>query len=164
MSRSILQTLSLLLVLKLGLVVGFTFLGNLKIPSLQEAKQNMDADKRFGDRKICVITGTSSGLGKHTTKQLLKDGQFHVIGAVRDLDKMSVIAEAEGFDMTHFTPLECDLNSFKSVRKFAANLQEYLSGRPIDRLVCNAAVYQPSLSEVLLSSLYTHRIFFRICT
>jgi protochlorophyllide reductase len=147
MSRYSHLALSLLLLLELHLIVGFTFLGNLKIPSLMEAKQNMDAEKRFGDRRICVITGTSSGLGKHTTKQLLRDGKFHVIGAVRDLDKMALIAEAEGFDMSHFTPMECNLNSFASVRKFSSNLKEYLSGRPIDRLVCNAGIYQPTLSK-----------------
>ena len=31
-----------------------------------------------------VITGTSSGLGKHTTKALLQAKDYHVIGAVRD--------------------------------------------------------------------------------
>ena len=33
-----------------------------------------------------VITGTSSGLGKATTKALLRSGDYHVIGAVRDLE------------------------------------------------------------------------------
>ena len=42
--------------------------------------------------------------------------------------------------------MKCDLASFKSVREFSDNLKEYLSGRPLDRLVCNAAVYQPTLS------------------
>jgi NADP-dependent 3-hydroxy acid dehydrogenase YdfG len=48
----------------------------------------------FGNKKICVITGTSSGLGKHTAKQLLETGQWHVIGAVRDLDKMKQVITA----------------------------------------------------------------------
>ena len=71
----------------LSFTAGFTFLGKLKIPQLNEIKAKMDAEKKFGTKKLVVITGTSSGLGKHTTAQLLKDGGYHVIGAVRDLGK-----------------------------------------------------------------------------
>ena len=39
----------------------------------------------------------------------------------------------------------CELNSFASVRSFCAELDEFKLGRPIDRLICNAGVYQPSL-------------------
>jgi NAD(P)-dependent dehydrogenase (short-subunit alcohol dehydrogenase family) len=39
------------------------------------------------------------------------------------------------------------LGSFDSVRKFANDLMEFKGSKPLDRLVCNAAVYQPSLSE-----------------
>jgi len=127
-------------------VLGFTFLGNLKVPQLNEMLNEMEAKKKFGNKKVVVITGTSSGLGRHTTKQLLKDGNYHVIGAVRDLDKMTAVAESDGFNMENFTPMKCDLASFKSTREFADNLKTYLSGRPLDRLVCNAAVYQPALS------------------
>ena len=40
--------------------------------------------QKFGDKKLCVITGASSGLGKQTTRHLLRDGNWHVICAVRD--------------------------------------------------------------------------------
>ena len=69
-------------------VQSFTFLGNLKVPQLNEIQSKFNAEKKFGNKKIVVITGTSSGLGKHTTLQLLRDGGFHVIGAVRDMEKM----------------------------------------------------------------------------
>ena len=127
-------------------ISAFSFLGNLQIPSLEKIKHERDAAKKFGKKKLCVITGTSSGLGKHTAAQLLKDGNWHVIGAVRDMDKMAAVAEVEGFDMNNFTPMHCDLASFDSTRKFAANLIEFIKGRPLDRFVCNAAVYQPTLS------------------
>jgi protochlorophyllide reductase len=58
---------------------------------------------------------------------------------------MQQVAEEENFDMSNFTPLECDLGSFKSVRDFSKNLNEFRTGKPIDRLVFNAAVYQPTL-------------------
>jgi len=32
-------------------------------------------------------------------------GDYHVIGAVRDLEKMNIVAELEGFDMDRFTPM-----------------------------------------------------------
>ena len=41
--------------------------------------------------------------------------------------------------------MEIELNSFDSVRQFCADLQEFKLGKPVDRLICNAAVYQPSL-------------------
>ena len=93
-----------------------------------------------------MITGTSSGLGRQTATHLLNTGRWHVIGACRDLDKMSKVAEEDEFNMKDFTPMELDLASFDSVKKFAKNLEEFKCERPLDRLVCNAAVYQPSLS------------------
>lgn len=115
-----------------------------KLPKMQSLTKLVD-DQKFGDKKICVITGTSSGLGKQTTKHLLRNGGWHVICAVRDVDKMNLVAEEEGFDPTSFTVMKCDLASFQSVRDFVGELKEFKAERPIDRLVCNAAMYQPSL-------------------
>jgi NAD(P)-dependent dehydrogenase (short-subunit alcohol dehydrogenase family) len=41
--------------------------------------------------------------------------------------------------------MECDLACFDSVRRFCDELEAFRCERPLDRLVCNAAVYQPSL-------------------
>ena len=112
---------------------------------MENFKNAQDAQKRFGDKKLCVITGTSSGLGRQTVKQLLKTGDWYVIGAVRDLEKMAIVASDEGFDPNSFEAMECDLASFDSVKAFVSNLHEFKKGRPLDRLVCNAAVYQPTL-------------------
>lgn len=106
--------------------------GSLKIPS---------------NKKLCVITGTSSGLGKETAKKLLQTDDYYVICAVRDVDKMRQIAEREGFDKAKHSILELDLGSFDSVRKFVNKLKQSKS-KPLDRLVCNAAVYQPALPKV----------------
>lgn len=107
-----------------------------------QQEEQMQLEK-FGDKKLCIITGTSSGLGKETAKALLKTGKWHVIGACRDLDKMKVVAEEEGFPQADFTCMKCDLNSFKSVREFATAVIDFKIGKPLDRFVCNAAVYQP---------------------
>ena len=95
--------------------------------------------------ELVVLTGASSGLGRKTAQALLRSGDYHVIGAVRDLDKMEAVAEIDGFNMDNFTPMYCELNSFDSVRKFCEKVDEFRMSKPIDRLVCNAGVYQPSL-------------------
>ena len=64
------------------------------------------------------MTGTSSGLGRKAALALLRTGDYHVIGAVRDLDKMEAVAEVDGFDLENFTPMYCEMNSFDSVRQF----------------------------------------------
>jgi len=58
---------------------------------------------------------------------------------------MEAVAEVDGFDMDNFTPMYCELNSFDSVREFCDSLDKFRLSKPIDRLICNAGVYQPSL-------------------
>ena len=47
--------------------------------------------------------------------------------------------------MSSFKPMLCDLNDFACVRKFCEDVTNFANEKPLDRLVCNAAVYQPSL-------------------
>jgi protochlorophyllide reductase len=65
---------------------------------------------------------------------------------------MNIVAEEEGFDPKLFTVMKCDLCSFQSVRAFVEDLSRFKAGRPLDRLVCNAAVYQPSLAHAKYSA------------
>lgn len=58
---------------------------------------------------------------------------------------MEAVAEVDGFDLQNFTPMYCELNSFASVREFCDKLDEFRMSKAIDRLICNAGVYQPSL-------------------
>jgi len=128
-------------------VSGFDWMGKIKMPTVKNLGQMMGAQAKFGDKKLLVVTGTSSGLGKMTARAALRTGDYHVIGAVRDLDKMEIVAEMEEFDKDSFTAMECDLASYASVDRFCAELEKFTMGRPIDRLACNAAVYQPSLDH-----------------
>ena len=130
------------LLLFLQVAQGWKWMAKIKAPSLTK----MQKGSKFGDKKLVVVTGTSSGLGKAVTKALLRAKDYHVIGAVRDLEKMDVVAELEGFDLERFTPMHLDLASFESVKKFSKELDKFRGDRPIDRLVCNAAVYQPTLA------------------
>ena len=88
--------------------------------------------------ELVVITGCSSGLGRETAKNLLATDKYHVIGAVRDVDKMEAVAEIDGFNTDNFHIMECELNSFGSVDSFCEELKEYQLAKPIDRLICNA--------------------------
>ena len=90
------------------------------------------------ESELVVITGCSSGLGRETVKNLLATDKYHVIGAVRDIDKMEAVAEIDGFNMDNFHIIECELNSFDSVHKFCDELKEYQMAKPVDRLICNA--------------------------
>lgn len=65
---------------------------------------------------------------------------------------MKRIAEINNFDEDNFSVLNLDLGSFKSVRQFVSDLKTFKGSRPLDRLVCNAAVYQPALSVPRYSS------------
>lgn len=58
---------------------------------------------------------------------------------------MEAVAEVDGFNMDNFTPMYCELNSFESVREFCNQVNEFRMSKPIDRLICNAGIYQPSL-------------------
>mmetsp|Transcript_10837 Transcript_10837/g.16546 ORF Transcript_10837/g.16546 Transcript_10837/m.16546 type:complete len:223 (-) Transcript_10837:544-1212(-) len=59
---------------------------------------------------------------------------------------MEAVAEIDGFDQSSFTAMECELASFDSVRNFCRELDDFRQAKPLDRLICNAGVYQPSLS------------------
>lgn len=126
----------------------FKFMSNWQPPKILTDQQKVEIAKtqeRFGDKKLVVITGCSSGLGRETVKNLLASDDYHVVGAVRDIDKMEAVAEIDGFNMDNFHIMECELNSFESVHRFCDELKEYQLAKPIDRLICNAGVYQPSL-------------------
>lgn len=94
--------ITLLLVALFGGADGFTFLGKVKMPQMPSFEK-MKSDQKFGNKKIAIITGTSSGLGRQTAKHLLKTGRWHVIGACRDLDKMAQVAE-EGKQLSNINP------------------------------------------------------------
>lgn len=140
---SLFRTLLLVTVTLSSTVEGFQWMSKFKMPTYNPNEERIA--EIFGERKLVVVTGASSGLGRKAALALLNSGEYHVIGAVRDMDKMEAVAEIDGFDMKHFTPMECELNSFASVRQFCENLDEFRMDKPLDRLICNAGVYQPSL-------------------
>ncbi|KAI7733366.1 hypothetical protein M8C21_018618 [Ambrosia artemisiifolia] len=92
-----------------------------------------------------IITGASSGLGLATAKALAETEKWHVIMACRDFLKAERAAKSAGISKENYTVMHLDLASLDSVRQFVANFKQ--SGRPLDVLVCNAAVYQPTANQ-----------------
>lgn len=96
-----------------------------------------------------IITGASSGVGLQAARSLAQRGQWHVVMACRDIPKTEKAVQAVGMSPDSYTIMHLDLASLESVRQFVKNFRE--SGKSLDALVCNAAVYMPLLKEPLYS-------------
>lgn len=69
-------------------------------------------------RKVCIVTGSSSGLGLLAAKKLVaKD--FHVIFACRDEQKTMTILQKmkDELGRSNFEFMKLDLGSFDSIRR-----------------------------------------------
>lgn len=95
-----------------------------------------------------VITGASSGVGLYSAKALAQRG-WHVVMACRDLAKAEKAAQSVGMAPGSYTIMYINLGSLESVRQFVRDFRA--KGRPLDALVCNAAIYMPLLKEPLRS-------------
>lgn len=102
---------------------------------------------QIGLRKLVVVTGASSGLGRKCASVLAKTGRYYVIMAVRDVEKAKRVAKEEGMPDNSYTAMKLELGNLQSVRDFVANLKAFKSARPLTHLICNAAVYRPTDPE-----------------
>lgn len=91
-----------------------------------------------------IITGASSGVGLYAAKALAQKG-WHVVMACRDLEKAQNAAQTLGISPNNYSILSIDLGSLQSVRQFVKDFRA--TGRSLDALVCNAAVYFPLSKE-----------------
>lgn len=96
-----------------------------------------------------IVTGASSGVGLYAAKALADRG-CHVIMACRDLAKTERVAKEVEIPSGSYTIIHLDLASLASVRQFVADFQA--TGRSLNALVCNAAVYFPLLKDPLRSA------------
>jgi retinol dehydrogenase-13 len=109
------------------------------------------------DKKVCIITGATSGIGKQTAKQLTQKG-IHVILACKDEKKCAHTTEDILLEYRKFLSnrkegeeippcsIECmklDLASFRSVDDFVNKFKE--KNLPLDILINNAEVYEVPL-------------------
>lgn len=95
-----------------------------------------------------VITGASSGVGLYGAKALAQRG-WHVVMACRDIPKTESAAQALGMSPDRYTIMPIDLADLASVHQFVKTFRE--SGKSLNALVCNAAIYMPLLKEPLRS-------------
>ena len=102
---------------------------------------------KIGNRKLTVITGASSGLGLNCAVALGKTGRHFMVLAVRDVDKMKRVAKEMGIPENCYVVMKLELGSLRSVRDFVFNLKAFKSIRPVDNMICNAAVYRPTDPE-----------------
>ena len=91
-----------------------------------------------------LITGASSGVGLFATKALVDRG-WHVVMACRDTDKARRAQAALAIPDGSVTHLQVDLGDLESVKALVEAFRA--TGRPLDALVINAAVYLPRLKH-----------------
>jgi protochlorophyllide reductase len=111
-------------------------------PAVNRASSDGKKTLRQG---CCIVTGASSGLGLAAAKALAETGKWHVIMACRDFLKAERAAKSAGIAKENCTIMHLDLASLDSVRQFVDTFKR--SGRALDVLVCNAAVYLPTAKE-----------------
>jgi len=92
-----------------------------------------------------VITGCSSGLGLACADEVVNAGNTHLIAAVRDPSKMEALAQERGWSKSSYTILELQLDSLDETRDFIKRFRK--TGKRLDVLCCNAAVYLPNQQE-----------------
>lgn len=100
-------------------------------------------------KSTVIITGASSGVGMQGARALVEGGRWYVIMACRNLEKTQKVAQELNFPEDSYQIIHLDLASLNSVRKFVADFRA--TGKTLDALVCNAAVYYPLLKEPMYS-------------
>jgi len=95
-----------------------------------------------------IVTGASSGIGLYTTAALIKRG-WRVVMAVRDPAKGERAINELGLERRSVMVLPLDLSDLRCVRAFGQAIAT--GSAPLDALVCNAAVYMPTLKAPLFS-------------
>jgi protochlorophyllide reductase len=91
-----------------------------------------------------LITGASSGVGLFTAKAMTDRG-WHVVMACRDTDTARRAQAALAIPDSSVTHLPVDLGDLESVQRLVEEF--HATGRPLDALVINAAVYLPRLQH-----------------
>jgi protochlorophyllide reductase len=99
-------------------------------------------------QQTVIITGASSGVGLYAAKAMAERG-WHVVMACRDLPKTEIAAQSVGMSLDSYSIIHIDLGSLESVRKFVREFRA--TGKSLDVLVCNAAVYLPLLKQPMRS-------------
>ena len=103
------------------------------------------------DKKVCIITGANSGIGKQAAIQMAQAG-LHVVMACRSANRgqsaLKEVKELSGSESVELILL--DLSLMASTKEFAEVIKSKYDH--IDVLIHNAAVFDISQKEVKLTS------------
>jgi len=88
-------------------------------------------------RRVALVTGASSGIGRALASRLAKDG-YDVCLAARRLDLLRLVAEEVESAGGRGLPVVCDVSSRVSVAEAVDHCREELG--PVDLLVANAGI------------------------
>lgn len=91
------------------------------------------------DGKVVIVTGANTGIGKETVRELAKRGA-KVYMACRDMTRCNKARDEIALETenTNIFCRQCDLASFESVKKFAAEFKK--EEKQLDILINNAGV------------------------
>ena len=93
-------------------------------------------------RELLVVTGTSSGIGAATARELARRG-FHVLAGVRRN------TDADALRATNVEPVMLDITNEGEVRALAKRIADDPERRPLRALVNNAGIGANAPVEVL---------------
>lgn len=99
-------------------------------------------------QKTVIVTGASSGVGLNAAKALADRG-WHGVMACRNVEKAQRVAKEMGMVSDRYSIIHLDLGSLASVRQFVSDFRA--TGRSLEALVGNAAVYYPLLKDPIYS-------------
>jgi protochlorophyllide reductase len=130
----------------------YAMLTELELPQKMYLPEDKEGPKalgglKIGTRRLTVVTGASSGLGLNCAAALTRTGRHFVIMACRDVEKGKRVAKEMGMPDNSYVVMKLELGSLQSVRDFVYNLKAFKSIRPVQNLICNAAVYRPTDPE-----------------
>ena len=91
-------------------------------------------------KKVALITGASTGIGKATAEQLCRSGMYSTVllAGHNEAKTEATIQELSPLSSTKLEFLPLELASFQSVREAVKEFQQMQL--PLHTLVCNAAV------------------------
>jgi NAD(P)-dependent dehydrogenase (short-subunit alcohol dehydrogenase family) len=104
----------------------------------------------YMDKKICIITGANSGIGKESAIKIAREG-YHVILACRSKERgekaLSEVINRSNNGSAELMLLDLSLRS--STENFANEIKERF--KRIDVLIHNAAIFDISQKEVVIT-------------
>ncbi|EGC33113.1 hypothetical protein DICPUDRAFT_56653 [Dictyostelium purpureum] len=103
----------------------------------------MSVENNLKKQKVCIITGSSAGIGK-TIASIMAKAHYFVILANRDLNKAGLVLNDLKNISDSVLSLELDLSSFDSIKKFVNEFKNL--NVTLDCLINNAGIYCPPYS------------------